>query len=156
MKPLIAVAIVLSATLPGLAGVPACAGRMEGGKEMIMEKGGAMSKESSTTEPEKGMMKETSGALMEKENSRTRRTAKLVGSDGHHAVGTVVITTDQNGVPILRLKDITMNKVPDGRVYLLRNGDYATGWNSVSSHNSLELSAFTFRLGLEERTMTVS
>jgi hypothetical protein len=64
---------------------------------------------------------------MEKENSRTRRTAKLVGSDGHHAVGTVVITTDQNGVPILRLKDNTVDQVPEGRVYLARNEDYRNG-----------------------------
>lgn len=39
----------------------------------------------------------------------------------------VVITTDQKGLATLRLKDITVDKVPDGRVYLARNGDYRNG-----------------------------
>ncbi len=127
MKSLIAVTILLALTFLGLTGVPACAGRMEGGKDMMMEKGDAMSKDGSMSGPEKPMMKESSGAMMEKGNPAKMRMASLAGSDGHHAAGTVVITTDQNGVAILRLKDIAVDRVPDGRVYLARNGDYRNG-----------------------------
>ncbi len=127
MKSMIAATTVLALMLLGLTGVPACAGRMEGGKEMMMEKGDAMSKDGSMTEPEKPMMKESSTAMIEKGNPSKMRMARLAGSDGHHATGTVVITTDQNGVAILRLKDIAVDKVPDGRVYLARDGDYRNG-----------------------------
>lgn len=67
MRSMIAVVIVLFATLFSLAGVPACAGKMEGGKDMMMEKGDAMSKDGSMTEPEKAMMKESSGAMYDGE-----------------------------------------------------------------------------------------
>jgi len=127
MKSLIAVTIVLALMLLGLTGVPACAGRMEGGQEMMMEKGDSMGKGVSGTEPEKAMMKETSGAMMKKGKPGEMRMARLAGSDGHHANGVVVITTDQNRLATLRLKDITVDKVPDGRVYLAKNGDYRNG-----------------------------
>lgn len=73
------------------------------------------------------MMKETSGAMMDKGNLATMRAAKLAGSDNHHAAGTVAITVSQSGVAILQLKDISVDRVPDGRVYLARNGDHRNG-----------------------------
>ncbi len=127
MKSVIAATVVLALMLLGLTGVPACAGSMDGGKEMMMEKGDAMGKSGSMAGPDKAMMKDSSGAMMEKGNSGKMRVAALAGADSHHAAGAVVITTDQNGLATLRLKDITVDKVPDGRVYLARNGDYRNG-----------------------------
>lgn len=127
MKTLVAVTIVLAVMLLGLAGVPACAAKMEGGQEKMMEKGDAMEKSGFITKQEKAMMKESSSAMMEKENPGETRMGKLAGSDGHHAAGMVVITTDRNGTTILQLKNMTVDKVPDGRVYLARNGDYRNG-----------------------------
>lgn len=50
-------------TILGLSLLTACAGRMDGGKETMKEKGDAMNKGGSMTEREKAMMKETSGAM---------------------------------------------------------------------------------------------
>ncbi len=52
----VAITIVLAVMLLGL---PACAARMEGGKEKAMEKGDAMEKSDSRTKQEKAMMKES-------------------------------------------------------------------------------------------------
>jgi hypothetical protein len=65
--------------------------------------------------------------MMEKGSPGETRMGKSSGSDSHPAGGTVVITTDQNGVANRQLKDITVDKVPDGRMYLARNGDYRLG-----------------------------
>ncbi|MEW6246493.1 MAG: DM13 domain-containing protein [Nitrospirota bacterium] len=126
MKSLI-VAIVLALTLLGLTGVPACVGRMESGKEMMVEKD-VMSTGRSMTEPSLADSKDTSVAVMEKgQRGNMIRIAKLQGSESHHATGTVVLTTDRNGIATLQFKDMTVDKVPDGRVYLARNGDYRNG-----------------------------
>jgi hypothetical protein len=127
MRSLIAATIVLALTLLGLTGVPACAGGMKSGKEMKMEKGGTMESGASITESGTAMSKEASGAMMKKGSPGNMRMAKLAGSDSHHAVGTAVLTTDQNGAAILQMKDMTVDRVPDGRVYLARNGDYRNG-----------------------------
>ncbi len=127
MKTLVAVTVVLAVMLLSLAGVPACAARMEGGKEKLMEKGDAMEKSGTVTNHEKAMMTETAGTMMEQKSLKGMRSARLVGSSGHHAAGTLVLKTDQNGVALLQLKDMTVDKVPDGRVYLARNGDYRNG-----------------------------
>lgn len=51
----------------------------------------------------------------------------LKGAGDHRATGTVSIAKDASGNPILFLTDITVDKVPDGRVYLAKNGDYTKG-----------------------------
>ena len=51
----------------------------------------------------------------------------LKGAGDHRATGTVSIAKDASGNPILLLTDITVDKVPDGRVYLAKNADYTKG-----------------------------
>lgn len=48
----------------------------------------------------------------------------LKGAGDHRAAGTVSIAKDASGNPILLLTDITVDKVPDGRVYLAKDADY--------------------------------
>lgn len=47
----------------------------------------------------------------------------LMGSDGHHAVGMVSLGMGMNNGYKLTLSDIKVDKVPDGYVYLTKNGD---------------------------------
>jgi|GEM_PF-3395472 len=54
------------------------------------------------------------------------RTGTLSGSKGHSASGRVVLTTGDMG-PVLILKEIQVDKVPDGRVFLARDADYGNG-----------------------------
>lgn len=71
-------------------------------------------------EKEKGMMKEES--MME-----SKMTAMLTGAKDHHASGTVEIAKDKMGKSVLVLTDLNVDKVPDGRVYLAKDGDYTKG-----------------------------
>lgn len=84
-----------------------CSGITDGNKAAMMEKGGAMMK-------------------AEKAVAGTRF-GHLTGADGHNATGMVLLTTDHHGNQILRLADITVDRVPDGRVYLARNADFTKG-----------------------------
>lgn len=52
---------------------------------------------------------------------------KLAGAGDHHAAGTVALTKDKMGKAILQLTDLTVDKVPDGRVYLAKGGDHMKG-----------------------------
>ena len=52
---------------------------------------------------------------------------KLAGAGDHHAAGTVAVTKDAAGKPVLTLTDLAVDKVPDGRVYLAKDGDYTKG-----------------------------
>ncbi len=82
-----------------------------------------------------GIMEGTQAAMMEKGDAMMKaekavagaRFGHLTGADGHNATGTVLLTTDHHGKRILRLADITVDRVPDGRVYLARNADYTKG-----------------------------
>ena len=56
-----------------------------------------------------------------------KMTAMLAGAGSHQATGTLAITKDKNGRSILTMTDITVDRVPDGRVYLAKDGDYAKG-----------------------------
>ena len=51
----------------------------------------------------------------------------LSGSDGHHASGNVAVKKDMNGHAQLVLSDIKVDKVPDGHVYLAKDGDFRNG-----------------------------
>lgn len=51
----------------------------------------------------------------------------LKGAGDHRATGTVSIAQDARGNPMLLLTDITVDKVPDGRVYLAKDADYTKG-----------------------------
>lgn len=54
------------------------------------------------------------------------RVAMLAGSDGHHAAGKVSFV-EEMGKTTLVLSGIKVDKVPDGHVYLARNGDRKKG-----------------------------
>jgi hypothetical protein len=71
-------------------------------------------------EMQKGDMME--GKMMEGEMS-----AMLMGTKDHNASGKVALTQDRSGKTILMLTDIKVDKVPDGRVYLAKDGDYTKG-----------------------------
>jgi len=64
----------------------------------------------------------STGGMMEKE-----RTGMLSGFEGHNAAGKVTIEKSEDGKPLLTLSDIKVDKVPDGRVYLAKDGDYTKG-----------------------------
>jgi hypothetical protein len=51
----------------------------------------------------------------------------LSGSDGHHASGKVSFSMGMNNKQVLTLSDIKVDKVPDGYVYLTKNGDRMHG-----------------------------
>jgi len=55
------------------------------------------------------------------------RTASLAGADGHHAAGMVTVTKDQKGNAVLSITEAKIDKVPDGRVHLAKDGDYTKG-----------------------------
>jgi Electron transfer DM13 len=52
--------------------------------------------------------------------------AMLAGSGGHQAAGSVMVTREM-GRDMLVLSDIRVEKVPDGHVFLARDGDWAHG-----------------------------
>jgi hypothetical protein len=51
----------------------------------------------------------------------------LSGSDGHHASGNVAVKNNMEGHAQLVLTDIKVDKVPDGHVYLAKDGDFRNG-----------------------------
>jgi hypothetical protein len=55
------------------------------------------------------------------------KTGMLAGFPGHNASGKVSISKDGMGKTFLELNGIKMDKVPDGRVYLAKGGDYKKG-----------------------------
>lgn len=122
----------------GLMGLPivslsACAGMMQDSKGAMMEKGETMAKDGSMTKTDKGMMGQKNGSMMERKTGMMEgkmaaiRTGMLTGAGSHHAAGTASVTKDQSGHRILTLREIRVDQVPDGRVYLAKNGDYRTG-----------------------------
>jgi len=68
------------------------------------------------------MMEEGKGMMMD-----DTMTGMLAGAGDHHAAGTVAITKDNKGTPVLVITDLKVDKVPDGRVYLAKDGDYTKG-----------------------------
>jgi hypothetical protein len=122
----------------GLMGVPfvslsACTGAMQDSKGAMMKKDEAMTKDGSMTKTDKGMMGKKDGSMMAQKTGMMEgkmeaiRTGMLAGAGSHHAAGTASVTKDQSGHKTLNLTDIRVDQVPDGRVYLAKNGDYRTG-----------------------------
>jgi hypothetical protein len=64
----------------------------------------------------------STGAMMEEV-----RMGMLSSFKGHHASGKVSIVKHEKGNLVLTLTDIKVDKVPDGRVYLAKGGDYTKG-----------------------------
>lgn len=95
---------------------------LQGCSGATAEKEAMMEKKASTMEGKMMEGKMTEGKMMEGE-----RTAKLSGAPGHNATGTVAITRDGNGHTLLSMTGLKVDRVPDGRVYLAKNGDYTKG-----------------------------
>jgi len=51
----------------------------------------------------------------------------FAGAEGHHAAGKAEITKGMGGKSMLVLSGLEVDKVPDGRVYLAKDGDYIHG-----------------------------
>ena len=112
--------------------LPACAGMMQDSKGAMMEKGETMAKDGFMTKTDKAMMGQKDGSMMERktgmmEGKMAIRTGMLAGTGSHQAAGTASVTKDQSGHKTLNLREIRVDQVPDGRVYLAKNGDYRTG-----------------------------
>lgn len=63
----------------------------------------------------------------EKSDSMSQMKGMLVGAEGHNAAGAVRIEKNMKGQTILLIMDMKVDRVPDGRVYLAKNGDYKKG-----------------------------
>jgi hypothetical protein len=99
--------------------VTACAGTGDMmGKDEMMAKEDTMARDDAMSKD--GMMDKKMG--MEKEMH-----AMLKGSDGHHAAGKVSFGVGMNNVHVLTLSEIKVDKVPDGYVYLAKDGDWMHG-----------------------------
>ena len=75
-----------------------------------------------------------SGAMMEKpmaddmhDTMATEMTNMLTGSKGHHASGHIAFDMGMGDTHVLKLENIDIDKVPDGRVYLTRGADRMHG-----------------------------
>lgn len=74
-----------------------------------------------------GMSDETmTKEKMHKETMAAPMMSMLSGSDGHHATGKVSLSREM-GTYVLTLADIKVDKVPDGHVYLAKDGDRKAG-----------------------------
>ena len=62
-----------------------------------------------------------------KEMMMDQMTGMLTGAKGHQAEGKVTIIHKEKGETVLRITGATIDKVPDGRIYLAKNGDYTQG-----------------------------
>lgn len=57
----------------------------------------------------------------------TKMTGMFTGSDGHHAAGTATFSEGAMGDYVLTLSDLDVQKVPDGYIYLTKDGDRMHG-----------------------------
>ncbi len=122
---LTAISLVLMSGLLVLAG---CSSFM-GGKEGMMKK--EEMKKDGIMKDDK-MMEEKSGTSSSKGMSKPKgmwkvRAAKLSGIGSHQAAGTALVSTDKQDAAILTLAHLDVDRVPDGRVYLAKGGDYTKG-----------------------------
>ncbi len=68
------------------------------------------------------------GAMMDEKPMMDRKAdGMFTGTDGHMAAGTAEITEGMDGEPVLTLRDIHVDEVPDGHVYLAKDGDWKNG-----------------------------
>jgi hypothetical protein len=85
--------------------------------------GDMMAKEETTTKDD-SMAKD---GMTDKKMGMKKIHTMLVGSDGHHAAGKVSFGMGMDNVHMLTLSDIKVDKVPDGYVYLAKDGDWMHG-----------------------------
>lgn len=99
--------------------VTACAGTGDMmGKDEMTAKEDTMAKDD-------GMSKD--GMMDKKMGMEKKMYDMLMGSDGHHATGKVSFGKGMNNTHVLTLSDIKVDKVPDGYVYLAKDGDWMHG-----------------------------
>ena len=110
--PAILVAILIHISLPAMA------------EESQMKTDVKMTSEKETMMTEKPMM--TSDTMEKKTMMAPSKTAMLDGVDDHHAAGTVKFAHEM-GHNLLVLSGIKIDKVPDGHVYLAKQGNRKTG-----------------------------
>ena len=67
------------------------------------------------------------GMMEKKKGMEKKMQAMLMGSDGHHAAGKVSVSKGMSSAHVLTLTDIKVDKVPDGYVYLTKDGDWMHG-----------------------------
>jgi hypothetical protein len=78
--------------------------------------------------PAYGEMMQKDQEMMGKEGMmEEKRMAMFTGAGSHKAEGTAQIGQDMKGRPVLILELKAVDKVPDGRVYLAKDGDYTKG-----------------------------
>ncbi len=100
--------------LVGIPGFQACSGMMQ--------------KEAHTEGMEKGGMAKEEAMMKQKADTMAPlRRGMLAGAGDHQALGKVALTKDTDGRALLTLADFRVDRVPDGRVYLARNGDSRHG-----------------------------
>jgi hypothetical protein len=99
--------------------VTACAGTGE-----MVDKNKMAAKDDKMT-MENTMSKD--GMMKKKKDMENKRHAMLKGSDGHHASGKVSFGMGMNNAQVLILSDIKVDRVPDGYVYLAKDGDWMHG-----------------------------
>jgi hypothetical protein len=95
---------------------------------MASHKKGMMGKEDAMA---KSSMMDTNKGKMSHEKSTMgmdkMMPAMLMGSGGHHAAGKVEFSMGMNAAHKLILRDIKVDKVPDGYVYLAKDGNWRHG-----------------------------
>jgi hypothetical protein len=74
-----------------------------------------------------GTMKDESGMMEEKPMMDKKADGMFMGSEGHKAAGKAEITEDMGGKKVLKLSNIRVDRVPDGYVYLAKDGDHMNG-----------------------------
>jgi Electron transfer DM13 len=80
------------------------------------------------------MMDQKQSGMMDKRQSgmaetkmQGAMTGMLMGTAGYHAAGKAMLSKDTMGKATLTLSDIKVDRIPDGQVYLAKDGDYAHG-----------------------------
>lgn len=128
---------VMSLGLVLLGGVTACAGTggsMAGddmmdkdkmmAEENTMSKGDIMAGKGAKANDE---MMSKDGMTDEKMGMEQEMSAMLTGSKGHHAAGRAAFGMGMNDKQVLTLSELKVDKVPDGYIYLARDGDWMHG-----------------------------
>lgn len=111
---LLLIGLVLSGALPASASDTNMDTMMDKKQDTMMDQ-----KPSGMMDGKKSGMRET-----KMEDSMT---GMLMGVDGHHASGKAMLSNDMAGKAMLTLSNIKVDRVPDGQVYLAKDGDFAHG-----------------------------
>jgi hypothetical protein len=100
-------------------------------KELMTEGGMVAKGEMMAEEGMRGMDKSMDKSMASHEQDamamKKEMPAMLMGSGGHHAAGKVEFSMGMHDTHKLTLRDIMVDKVPDGYVYLARDGNWRHG-----------------------------